>query len=357
LGEAIFMSFSRQPHDSGAGRAGTETSIDASEAAVDMLNDTLVWDNHGCMPLRPGDHGFLSQLDRYRRSGVDVVAVNIGFGTLPLEQHLRQLADFRAWVMSASKYRLVRSTRDIDLARERGELGVLFDVEGMAILDAGDHGLIAMLRELGVGWMLIAYNEANAVGGGCRSEDHGLSDYGRKLLREMKRVGMMVCCSHTGHRTAREAIEAADNPVIFSHSNAAAVHAHYRNIPDDLIEAVAAGGGVVGVNGVGDFLGPGQDYVQLMAAHIDHMVSLVGPEHVGIGLDYVFDQQELVDYVNSMPETFGETPDYDALLRFAPPEVLPALVTELQARGYPDQALRAILGGNWRRVAEQVWCD
>jgi len=349
------MTFGSTP-DSGAGSSGTGPSVGVSKAAMKLLSETLVWDNHGCMPLRPGDHRFLSQLDRYRNSGVDVVSLNIGFGTLPLEQHLRQLADFRSWLaLSAPQCRLVRSTRDIDLARERGELGLLFDVEGMAILDAGDHGLIAMLRELGVGWMLIAYNEANAIGGGCRGDDKGLSDYGRTVLREMKRVGMMVCCSHTGHRTAREAIEAADNPVIFSHSNAAAVHAHYRNIPDDLIRAVAAGGGVVGVNGVGDFLGPGQDYVQLLAAHIDHMVSLVGPEHVGLGLDYVFDRQELVDYLNSMPDTFGDAPDHDALLRFAPPEVLPALVSELQARGYSDQALRAILGGNWRRVAEQVW--
>lgn len=335
---------------------GGARTRDALQRAHELLGRTLVWDNHACMPLRPGDHRFLPELARYRDAGVDVVALNIGFGKLTLEQHLRQLADFRAWITTpGSDCLLIRHSRDIDEARRQGKLGVFFDVEGMAILDAGDHGLVAMLRELGVGWMLIAYNEANAVGGGCRSDDSGLTGHGRDVLAAMKRAGMLVCCSHTGHRTAREVIEHADNPVIFSHSNASAVHPHYRNIPDELILAVADGGGVVGVNGVGEFLGPGKDYARLIATHIDHMVELVGPDHVGLGLDYVFDRQELIDYLNSMPETFGESPDHDGLLRFAPPAVFPEVVAELQLRGYPDEALAGILGGNWRRVAEQVW--
>ena len=329
---------------------------DALAAARELLNSTLVWDNHGCMPLRPGDHGFLPELARYREAGVDVVALNIGFGQLTLEHHLRQLADFRAWIDTPeSNCLLVRHCGDIEEARRQGRLGVFFDIEGMAILNGGDHGLVGMLRELGVGWMLVAYNESNAVGGGCRSDDGGLTVHGRQVLASMKRAGMIVCCSHTGHRTAREVIDQADNPVIFSHSNASAVHPHYRNIPDELIRAVASGGGVVGVNGVGEFLGSGDDYARLLATHIDHIVGLVGSDHVGLGLDYVFDRQELIDYLNTMPETFGESPDQTSLLRFAPPEVLPELVAELQHRGYSNQDLAGILGGNWHRVADQVW--
>jgi membrane dipeptidase len=71
----------------------------------------------------------------------------------------------------------------------------------------------------------------------------------------MERVGMVLCCTHVGHRTAREAMEYARNPVIFSHSNPSAVYAHVRNIPDDLMRMCAAKGGVVNINGVGMFLG------------------------------------------------------------------------------------------------------
>lgn len=321
-----------------------------------VLADNLVWDNHACMPLRPGDHSFLPQLRRYRDAGVNVVTLNIGFGRLDLAQHLQQVEDFRAWLSGRpDEYVLALSVADIDRAHSSGKLAVLFDIEGMRVLEEGELDLIARFRRLGVGWMLVAYNETNALGGGCRDNDTGLTLRGREVLREMRRVGMIVCCSHTGHRTAREVIEEADNPVIFSHSNPSAVHAHYRNIPDELIRAVADVGGVIGINGVGEFLGPGRNYASMMARHIDHAVSLVGPSHVGVALDYVFDRQELMDYIENMPETFGKTPNMGQLIRFAPPEVFKELVRELLALGYACTDIGLILGGNWRRVAEAVW--
>lgn len=321
-----------------------------------LLSSSTLWDNHGCMPLRPGDHRFLPELRRYRNSGATVVSLNIGFGSLSLEHHIKQIADLRSWLKARSdEFVIVKSVDDIDRAKRNKQLGVFFDVEGMAILDDGDHGAIELLRDLGVGWMLVAYNENNKAGGGCRGLDTGLTSYGRTVLKEMKRVGMMVCCSHTGHKTALEVCEAAENPVIFSHSNPSQVHAHYRNIPDELIRAVAEVNGVIGINGVGEFLGDGEDFAALLASHIDYVVQLVGPQHVGLGLDYVFDRQELIDYIESMPETFGEAPDHEALLRFAPPEVYPSLIARLIEYGYDDTSIASILGGNWRRVAAQVW--
>lgn len=321
---------------------------------VALLDECLVWDNHACMPLRNGDVAFLDQLDRCRLAGCDVVSLNVGFGPKSLEDHLRALALFRGWIAErGDSYRVARTLADIDAARVNQQLAVIFDIEGMAPLDQGDHGMIALLRELGVAWMLIAYNKNNAAGGGCTDEDAGLTGHGRATLKEMKRVGMLACCSHTGHRTAFEVLEAADNPVIFSHSNAAAVWPHYRNIPDDLIRGCAETGGVVGVNGIGDFLGEGSDYVDLLIRHIDHIAELVGCDHIGLGLDYVFDVSELIDYLKAHPELFGENPNLN--VRMAPPEVIPDLVAGLLARGYSRADLAGILGGNWRRVAGQVW--
>jgi membrane dipeptidase len=328
--------------------------------AQELLQQSLVWDNHACMPLRPRDESFLDQLQRAHRTGVDVVALNVGFGPQSLQDHMRMLAAFRQWLAARSDlYVLANNLADIERARGEGKLAVFFDIEGMAPLDEGDYGLVALFRELGVGWMLIAYNRNNAAGGGCLDEDCGLTDHGRRILAEMKRVGMIVCCSHTGHHTAREVMEFADNPVIFSHSNASAIHQHGRNIPDDLIRQCAATGGVVGINGLGDFLGPDQqgaawDAVESMVRHIDHVVQQVGPEHVGIALDYVFDQQELADYLVQMKETFGgQTVAFSN--RFAPPEVFLPLTARLLQLGYSRTDLQNILGGNWYRVAQQVW--
>jgi len=322
-----------------------------------LLRDALVWDNHACMPLRPDDERFLPQLERVRRVGVNAITLNIGFGPCSREQHLAVLDAFRRWVVARPEhYCLAASIADIERATSEGRLAVLFDIEGMALLDDGDLDLIDELRRRGVGWMLVAYNRANAAGGGCMDdEDPGLSTHGRNILDRMRAVGMIACCSHTGHRTARDVIEHAGNPVIFSHSNAAAVHAHPRNIPDSLARACAAGGGVVGVTGIGAFLGEGTDYAELLARHVDHYVQVLGPEHVGLSLDYVYDQQELIDYLVAQPATFGGKQAIEEATRMAPPEVLPALVDRLLGLGYDWSALAAILGGNWRRVAATVW--
>lgn len=330
-------------------------AADRIETARALLRDALVWDNHGCMPMRPEDLSFLPQLARPKSVGVDVAAINIGFGSFDLAHHLRMIASLRAWVRTQDDLMLAETVADIDRARAEGRMAIVFDIEGMAPLDGGDHGLVEMFYDLGVRWMLVAYNAPNAAGSGCLGEDEGLTAHGRAVLREMERVGMVPCCSHTGHRTARDVLSSAQGPVIFSHSNAAEVHPHFRNIPDDLIRACAATGGVVGVNGIGTFVGDNDIRPESFARHIDHMVQLVGPEHVGIALDYVYDAQEMHDFFAEMRAQHPDDPQYAVDLEMVEPEALPAIVAELIGLGYDEPALRKILGLNWRRVAEACW--
>lgn len=321
-----------------------------------LLDRSLVWDNHACMPLRPDDERFLPELERVRASGGDMVSLNVGFGPQSLEEHFRMLAAFRRWLAQRTdQYVLVGKLADLDRARAEGKLGVAFDIEGMGPLDQGDYGLVQMFHDLGVRWMMIAYNRTNAVGAGCYEDTSRLTPHGRRVLAECKRVGMVVCVSHTGHDTARDVFEAADNPVIFSHSNPSAVHPHTRNIPDDLIRACAATGGVIGINGIGVFLGDNDDRPETVVRHIDHVAQLVGPDHVGIGLDYVFDAQELADYLATMRDTFPDDPTYDQVMRMVGPEAFPAITEGLLKLGYADEDVAKILGLNWRRVAETVW--
>jgi membrane dipeptidase len=203
--------------------------------------------------------------------------------------------------------------------------------------------------------MLVAYNRNNALGGGCQDLDSGLTAFGRHEIDEMERVGMVVCCSHTGFRTTMEVMERAENPVIFSHSNPLGVWRHRRNITDEAIKACAATGGVVGINGVGYFLGRNDASSATVARHIDYVVNLVGPEHVGLGLDYVFDMQELLDYRAANPEVFPAEEYGTGPPAFVAPEQLPEITGELLQLGYRDVHLRAILGGNFLRIARRVW--
>lgn len=340
-------------------RIGTEHALKNHPAsatpAAALLRDSLVWDHHACMPLRPDDTSFLPQLARHKAAGFDAVTLNVGFGDMGPEAHLRMLASMRQWLVARPElYVLVETADDIERARACGRLAVGFDIEGANAI-GDDLGLVQRYYDLGVRWMLLAYNQGNHVGGGCQEEDGGLTSFGAELIAEMERVGMQLCLSHTGHRTVREALAVATRPVIFSHSNCSALHAHPRNIPDALIRACAATGGVVGINGVGIFLGRNDISPETYARHVDHVVQLVGPAHASIALDYVFDIGELDEYMKTKQDTFPPGLGYELGARFMPPEQIGEIVATLQSWGYAEADQKAILGGNLMRLARTVW--
>lgn len=310
------------------------------------------WDNHTCLPLRDDPAAF-GELDRFRAAGVHVVSVNIGYGDKPLADHVRFLAAIRRWLLLyPDKYMIVSSISDLWECRADGRLGVIFDVEGMAPA-IEDYNAVRLFYDLGVRWMLIAYNSANAAGGGCLDDDPGLSLLGRSIIDEMDRVGMVLCLSHTGCKTARDAIEHSRNPVIFSHSNPAGDARHARNISDGLITACAKRGGVIGLSGIGPFLGGEGDLVDSLLRQIFYVIDLVGPDHVGLGLDYIFDRSELDEYLKQNPSLFPNVPG--GKLGMIPPERFDEIAEGLCRSNLSDLQVDAVLGGNWMRIAHQVW--
>lgn len=322
-----------------------------------LLQRSIVWDNHTCMPLRPHDEKFLPQLERFRETGVTVVGINVGFGEQGVEPHIRMLAHFRRWLLARpDQYMLIERADDVQRAKDSGRLGVFFDIEGANAI-ADQLSLVQLYYDLGVRWMLMAYNLSNRVGGGCMEPDGGLTAFGEQVIAEMERVGMIVCCSHTGERTVLEVIERSRNPVIFSHSNPRALWEHPRNVRDHIIRACAAKGGVVGINGVGAFLGANDTRSETLARHIDYVARLAGIDHVALGLDYVFDNDELLEYLKSRPAMFGQ--DAKTLEQYAcdfvAPEQIPEIVSCLTAMGYADADVQRVLGLNLLRVARAVW--
>jgi membrane dipeptidase len=331
-----------------------------SDRTQKLLQKTLVWENHACMPLRPSDVTFLPQLERARKSGINLISLNISFDVVDPRDAFLVLATFRHWIRQHSEhYTLVDTVADIEAAKAQGRLAVIFDIEGGNAV-AAHPGLVEIFYRLGVRWMLFAYNKNNKLGGGCMDDDSGLTDYGRQIIDEMERVGMVLCCTHVGHRTAREAIEYASNPVIFSHSNPSAVYSHVRNIPDDLLIACARSGGVVNLNGVGLFLGAGVDgradnSTETLLRHIDYAVQLIGPQHVGLGLDYVFDVSELEEYLRKNPDKFpGGALRAGAYLQVEP-ERFPIIAESLLKLNYSEADVQGIMGHNNLRVAREVW--
>jgi len=306
------------------------------------------------MPLDPHDQRFLPQLDRLREAGVTVAGVNVGYGEHGIEAHVRMLAHFRAWIKARpERYLLVERVDDIAEAKQSGRLGIFFDIEGANAVE-DQLTTIALYYDLGVRWMLMAYNRNNRVGGGCMDDDGGLTPFGYTVVTEMNRVGMVPCCSHTGKRTVLDVIAASSTPVIFSHSNPRALWDHPRNVEDKVILACARRGGVVGINGVGAFHADVTSAT--FARAIDYVVQLAGIDHAGIGLDYVFDDEELKAAFAATPHLFG--PDairFPNGCPFVQPEQLPHVAEELSSMGYSDEDLGKVLGGNWLRIARTVW--
>jgi membrane dipeptidase len=326
-----------------------------TERSRRLLARSIVWDNHGCMPLRPVDSRFLPQLERYRRAGFDVVGINVGFDAVPWTNTIAMLGHFRRWIAAhPRRYALVGTVADIERARRTGKLGVFFDIEGGASLD-GRLSMVELYYDLGVRWMLIAYNRNNLLGGGCQDDDRGLTRFGRQVLAEMNRLGMVPCCSHTGYRTTLEVMRRSEKPVIFSHSNPLGVWRHKRNVRDEAIRACAATGGVVGINGIGIFLGRNDNSSATLVEHIDYVAQLVGADHVGLGLDYVFDASELDDFLRQNPAMFPPEEGYSAGIRMVAPEQLGEIIELLLAKGYAPADVARILGGNFLRVARESW--
>jgi membrane dipeptidase len=152
-----------------------------------------------------------------------------------------------------------------------------------------------------------------------------------------------------------DVMEYSSKPVILSHSNPRALHEHPRNVTDDVMRACAATGGVVGLNGIGIFLGDNDISTDTFVRHVDYVVALLGPEHVGLGIDYAVDQKEIDEHIAKMRATFPPGLGYEAGVRMIPPEQLPEIVERLLQLGYTDENLRGLLGGNWLRVAKAVW--
>ncbi len=329
----------------------SSTGRSARESATDLHDDALVWDM--TLPFQPRYADF-ALLDRYRASGADFVSLTVNDFANPLAGTLLHLASVRQGIRDRSEtLTLAETVDDIEAAKAEGKLAVGFHFQETNPLE-GSLGMIELYYQLGVRHMLLAYNQKNRVGDGCaEATDAALSRFGVSVVKEMNRVGMMVDGSHSGHRTTLHAMEVSSAPFVFSHANAHALHPHYRNIRDDQIKTCAETNGVIGINGCGCFLGDVEASTEAIFRHVDYMVNLVGPKHVGIALDYTLPDPDWTwDKVD--PDAW---PPSEASIdaRDAGPEQLPELTHLMLDHGYGEEDVRDILGRNFLRVAREVW--
>lgn len=335
----------------------------AVPADVRHLHDNAIIIDAVCPLASEGQY-----LDRYRKGGVTVVTPTIAVGPDDAVTTLKKLGFWHALLQSRSDLLAIRTAADIRKAKQTERLGILLAFQGGDAIE-DDLDLIDAYKGLGVGIIQLTYNVQNRIGCGCEVEnDGGLTEFGREVIARMNATRVIVDCSHTGYRTTMDAIAASRAPVIFTHANPYGVHPIRRNIKDDQIKAAAATGGVIGVAGYPPFVSSHQKpSLDDLIAHITYIADLVGVEHVGLGLDYFTGQDGIVPLAEAQAtydfmikagiwsvDNYGPPP-YVYPKGIETPDTLPNLTAGLKERGFSEDAVRKILGGNWLRVFEAVW--
>lgn len=328
-------------------------AINGPDDAGSIAMTSLLWDQHTCLPLQPdADVGLLT---RYQRDGGAFVSVNAGYSPHSFNDTMALLAHYRAAVAAHPAMELAASSDDVAAITGAGRIAVVFDLEDSRPLDNNLDNLVT-LSELGVRTLLPTYNHANRAGHGCLdATDGGLTTWGRAIIAEMNAVGIVPDGSHCSPRTGLDMCDTSSGPVIYSHSCMRAVWDHPRNITDDQARACAATGGVIGITGVGIFLGPNTPTLEAMTRHLEYAVDLVGIDHVGISTDFSFDYADFVEELTRNPHLFDASYTRWGAIQWMPPQTLLSLGEHLTERGWSDEDIRAVLGGNFYRVAQRAW--
>jgi membrane dipeptidase len=337
--------------------APAQAHCDSSIARA-LHRDAIVWDAHACLPLHPDCD--MTLLRRHHASGATFVSVNIGMDMNPLDQIMPVIASFRAQLRAhPDLFVPVDTVADVERAKQEGKLAVGFDLEGAVPLVQRPE-MVQLFYDLGVRQIHLAYNRNNQVGGGCYDEDVPLSHLGRRIVEATHKAGMLMDCSHSGHRTSLDIMGMGLGPVIFSHANPRALKHDQRNLTLEQIDACAATGGLVCVNGVGRFLTDPKGSSPAILDCIDFLVGRIGAAHVGLGIDYSYPANGLEDDPPGLDRDFWWPPAHGygrgiARIRIAPPEQLPEITEGLLARGYGEADVLAILGRNMLELARRVW--
>jgi membrane dipeptidase len=310
-------------------------------------------------PLRAAMRGDGRFRDHWEQSGIVGGNRQLGFDLNDVRSVAIAQVQFDAFPWLAKGLR----ASDFREAKERGQrVGYVTTQDSGSI---GDVRLLDYLHDAGLRVLGLTYNMQNRVGGGCTERtDTGVSTFGAKLIARCDELGVIVDTAHSSRSTTLDACELSRNPVIASHTTAAAVYPHDRAKGDDQLQALAATGGLIGINAVPFFLGTGDESgegvtIESMLDHIDHVTQLVGWEHVGIGTDWPLPlDRRTVEVWEGTWGSIGFRDEHNVnaadLIGFRDYRDFPNVTRGLVARGYSDEQVRGILGENFLRVFERI---
>ena len=330
----------------------------------------IVFDLHSdisCEVVRRRSSGETSILNKVffqplRKGGVDAICMSTMphvmrytsyFGDYPeagmhyMDVMLTEIEECR------DHFLLVKKAADIAEARKSGKIAVLLGFEGAD--PVGESlGNLRDFHRLGLREIQLTWNYKNQVCDGIyESRNAGLTEFGKELIKEMNRLGMLIDTSHINRQGLEDTLKISSQPIYMSHTSSRALVDHPRNITDEQARAIAGKGGVVGVCFLPQFVAPKGATVKDVLDHIDHFVELVGSDHVGLGPDFIdYCMEVMMGALKGLAYDSGETFQYPKGAEDT--TKLLNITRGMVARGYSDRDIENVLGGSMLRLLEKV---
>lgn len=236
----------------------------------------------------------------------------------------------------------VKNACELDLAIKNNKIGIILGMEGLSGLE-NDPEALYFLYELGLRHASLTWNGANGFATGVRSnsEIKGLTLAGKRAVKIMEELGIVIDVSHADEKTFWDIINMTNRPIIASHSNVYNLCPADRNLKDEQIRAIANSGGIIGINSWHEFVDRENPNLDNLANHIDYLVNIAGIDHVAFGFDFT-------DFLNDTTVSSFKTGELSATFGINSADEIPNIVKVLKDRGYSNEALGKICFNNLR---------
>jgi membrane dipeptidase len=294
-------------------------------------------------------------------SGVN--AVNFGLGASSLREATELFARWNGFILQYPQWLMrIDKAKDFADCKATSRYGIIFGLQSSAQFETVDD--VDACYAAGQRISQLCHNFRSAVADGAfEPRDAGISEFGGKVIERMNALGMAVDLGHASDRTKLEACEISKAPPILSHGNCRALNRQsMRATTDEAIQAIARRGGVIGIACIA-FMVKGSEPVSVddVVDHIDHVRDLVGVEHVGVGSDAGIESNDLgapqivKDMLAKADPRYRVHGTHEVVAGLEGPNRIYELTDALVRRGYADQHIKLILGGNWQRVLGKIW--
>jgi membrane dipeptidase len=298
----------------------------------------------------------------FRDSGIDVYHIAVGTGgPNAYDETLRFLSLWNGFIAHHGEWMMrIDSPESLAAVKKSGKLGVLLGLQNSEHFRTPAD--VDFFYSLGQRVSLLTYNSRNLIGtGSTERTDSGISDFGVAVIQRMNKLGMAVDVAHCGEMTSMDACTISSQPVLITHANCKAIDPHPRCKSDEAIKKMAATGGVMGITGVRMFVTAKEPTtIEDVLNHYDHVAKLVGVEHVGVGSDI-----DLYGY-DALPDPMRKAlhagykasyafRDKDDIEGVNHPKRFYDIAQGLIRRGYSDNDIAGVLGGNFQRVLTKIW--